>query len=163
MWAFFLTPLDYLPIQGIMKEKEFNVVDFISNITVLIIVVIFWHSFFQAFFDKKKHINSLAEYLLLVEHESENTKHVSESTKAKPIQKSKVKKIKKPKKTYAPADTGVSEEERKNEEINKLKEDCNLAMQAIHVKAKERKFLIQTVFEKHNPKTVEEFLRKAFA
>jgi len=138
-------------------------VDFISNITVLIIVGIFWHSFFQAFFDKRKHINSLAEYLLLVEHEYENSERKSELTKTKPIKKSKAKKTTKQKKSDLHVDKTVSEEIQKNNEINQLKEDCNLAMQAIHVKAKERKFLIQTVFEKHNPKTVEEFLRKAFA
>lgn len=58
----------------------------------------------------------------------------------------------KPKKNTKP-ETNFSDE---------LKNECNLAMKAIGVDAKQRTYLLKTIFQIHNPKTVEEFLRKAF-
>jgi len=129
--------------------------DFIANTTVLVACLIFWYSFFSSFIDKRKHINSMAEYLLLVEHESKQEIEPTTNQQKPQINQEYI---------VGSLDIQIEEDTKDESSTNQLKIDCDLAMKALHVNsAKERKFLIQSVFEKYQPKTVEEFLKKAFS
>lgn len=113
------------------------------------IVFLFIHSFWKSFSDPSKHI-TLASYLTDFED-----KPKAKTCRPKP--EVVLQKIHKPKKVTKP------KPEPKEESNKELKEDCNAAMKSIGVDSKQRKYLLQTVFDKHSPKTVEDFLRLAFA
>lgn len=108
------------------------------------IVFLFIHSFWKSFSDPSKHI-TLTSYLTDFEE------------KPKPKLDVVIKEVHEPKKVTKP------KPEPKEEPNKQLKEDCNAAMKSIGVDSKQRKYLMTTVFSKYNPKTVEEFLRQAFA
>lgn len=49
-------------------------------------------------------------------------------------------------------------------EYTDLQMDCIAALKSLGIKTKkEQKFLVNNIFNKHNPKTVEEFIKLAFA
>lgn len=113
------------------------------------IVFLFIYSFWKSFSDPSKHI-TITSYLTDFEDKPKPKAH-------KPKAEVVLKEINKPKKTVRP------KPEQKEEENKELKEDCNSAMKSIGVDSNQRKYLIARIFEKYNPKTVEEFLRQAFA
>lgn len=115
-----------------------------------IIVFLFIYSFVKAYNDPSKHI-TIGEYLTNFDQPA--TKSKSQVVNNAPIAIN----IAKPKKTTKP------KSELKEDPSKELKEDCNAAMKSIGVDSKQRKYLMTTVFSKYNPKTVEEFLRQAFA
>lgn len=97
----------------------------------------------------------MAEYLLLVEHESKQEIEPTTNQQKPQINQEYI---------VGSLDIQIEEDTKDESSTNQLKIDCDLAMKALHVNsAKERKFLIQSVFEKYQPKTVEEFLKKAFS
>ena len=113
------------------------------------IVFLFIHSFWKSFSDPSKHI-TLASYLTDFEDKPKTKTY-------KPRPEVVLKEVNEPKKVTKP------KPEPKEEPSKQLKEDCNAAMKSIGVDSKQRKYLMNTVFSKYNPKTVEEFLRQAFA
>lgn len=135
-------------------------VDIITNFWLAVILATFCIRFFDCFTDESKHIDIL-EYLTNFDADDKR------KTKTKP---------KKDKSFEAVVDIQAQEAEEKTskakaDELNaeaekqrleKLKQECNLAMKSLGVGSKERKYLISVVFEKHNPKSVQEFLQKAF-
>lgn len=123
--------------------------DFISNSVSVILVLIFLSSFIEAFFNPKKHITSPMYFLGYDNEVNTQTKTKLDCVKVTAAQSQPKQK---PKKNTKP-ETNFSDE---------LKNECNLAMKAIGVDAKQRTYLLKTIFQIHNPKTVEEFLRKAF-
>lgn len=53
---------------------------------------------------------------------------------------------------------------KQSQEYNSLQKDCFDALKAIGVKsAKERKYLVHSVFNKHNPTSIQEFLQLAMS
>ena len=51
---------------------------------------------------------------------------------------------------------------RNNLGFTPLQQDCYDALKGLKVTAKEAKYLIHTIFNKHNPQTIQEFLHLAF-
>lgn len=115
-----------------------------------IIVFLFIYSFVKAYNDPNKHI-TIGEYLTNFDQPAKKSKIQAVNNAPVATNVAKPKKITKPK------------PERKENPSKELKEDCNAAMKSIGVDSKQRKYLMTTVFSKYNPKTVEEFLRQAFA
>jgi hypothetical protein len=123
--------------------------DTIAGFITLGIVFLFMHSFWKSFSDPSKHI-TLISYLTDFEEKPKSKTY-------KPRPEAVLKEAHKPKTVTKP------KPETKEEPSKQLKEDCNAAMKSIGVDSKQRKYLMTTVFSKYNPKTVEEFLRQAFA
>jgi hypothetical protein len=135
-------------------------VDFISSFIALIVVILFLSSFFNAYVDPNKHF-TLFEYF--TDFDKEIPKKTEVTFKKEIVtQKRSVKK--ETKKEEEKSNNNINEEiAQRLSELRALKEDCNLAMKSIGVDAKQRKYLIQKVFERDRPKSVEEFIRIAFA
>lgn len=51
---------------------------------------------------------------------------------------------------------------RNNDGFTELQQDCYDALKGLKVTAKEARYLIHTIFNKHNPKTIQDFLQLAF-
>lgn len=131
-------------------------VEIITNFWLAVILTIFCIRFFDCFTDESKHIDIL-QYLTLSD--------IRDKPKTKDKSFEAVIDIKSPQKVEEK--TSVTKTQKLNGEedkqrLEKLKQDCNLAMQSLGIKKNERKYLIAVVFDKHNPKSVQEFLQKAF-
>lgn len=119
-------------------------VDFLSNFILLFLTVLFLKSFYESYSNPQKHF-TLAEYVTLQPIGEEDTPRVQQSNK-------KIKPIKPSRKVTEAID----------EAENMLKADCKLALKKLGCDEKQSKYLITMTFKHYQPKTVEEFLQKAF-
>lgn len=126
-------------------------IDTLSTLITWGIVFLFMYSFWESFSDPRKHL-TIISYLTDFE---EKTQPSSTKTKSAQRQKKDVEFNKESNKNKPSRQA----EEKPNEQ---LKEDCNAAMKSLGVDYKQRQYLLKTIFNKFNPKTVEDFLRQAF-
>lgn len=123
----------------------------LDDFIALIFVCIFLYHLINAM-KNAKHIdlNNLELFRIL----EDGTPEVSISVKNQTTQRKRRKKKK----------IKVEEKEEKQQtNYDLIKDDCIAAMNALGVKTKkEKEFLLNSVFSKHNPSTVEEFLKAAF-
>lgn len=126
-------------------------IDTLSTLITWGIVFLFTYSFWESFRDPSKHL-TIISYLTDFEEKTQpsSTKTKSAQRKKKDVEFNKESNKNKPSRQA---------EEKPNEQ---LKEDCNAAMKSLGVDYKQRQYLLKTIFNKFNPKTVEEFLRQAF-
>lgn len=127
-------------------------IDTLSTLITWGIVFLFMYSFWESFSDPSKHL-TIISYLTDFEEKTQpiSTKTKSAQRKKKDVEFNKESNKNKPSRQA---------EEKPNEQ---LKEDCNAAMKSLGVDYNQRQYLLKTIFNKFNPKTVEEFLRQAFA
>ena len=127
-------------------------IDTLSTLITWGIVFLFMYSFWESFSDPSKHL-TIISYLTDFEEKTQpiSTKTKSAQRKKKDVEFNKESNKNKPSRQA---------EEKPNEQ---LKEDCNAAMKSLGVDYKQRQYLLKTIFNKFNPKTIEEFLRQAFA
>tara|TARA_Y100000385_G_scaffold195050_1_gene201907 strand:+ start:9328 stop:9687 length:360 start_codon:yes stop_codon:yes gene_type:complete len=116
--------------------------DFLANFILVFLTALFLKSFFDSYSNPQKHF-TLTEYVTL---QPIGDKDAPQQTPAKP----------KPLKPKPETVKVIDEEERV------LKTDCELALKKLGCDNKHSKYIIKMTFEKHSPKTVEEFLQKAF-
>jgi len=126
-------------------------IDTLSTLITWGIVFLFTYSFWESFSDPSKHL-TIISYLTDFDEKTQpsSTKTKSPQRKKKDLEFNKESNKNKPSKQA---------EEKPNKQ---LKEDCNAAMKSLGVDYKQRQYLLKTIFNKFNPKTVEEFLRQAF-
>lgn len=123
-------------------------VDFMSNIILLFLTALFLKSFFESYNDPRKHF-SLTEYVTLQPLGKDvPVKHYRQRTVTKKAEKSAP-----PKPTITKNKNGYTQ----------LQQDCFDALKSVGVKTvRERKYLVNSIFNDNDPKNIQEFLQLAF-
>ncbi len=123
-------------------------VDVLSNIILLFLVSLFLKDFFESYNNPRKHF-SLTEYITLQPLEKDvPINRISQQTVTKAVKKD------------APSKPIVV----KNKNgYTQLQQDCFDALKSVGVKTvRERKYLVNTIFNDNDPKNIQEFLQLAF-
>ena len=121
--------------------------DFLANFILVFLTALFLKSFYDSYSNPQKHF-TLTEYVTLQPIGDKDAPR-QRPAKPKPLKP-------KPLKPKPETVKVIDEEERA------LKTDCELALKKLGCDNKHSKYIIKMTFEKHSPKTVEEFLQKAF-
>lgn len=111
-------------------------------------------SFYDVYTDPSKHID--LEHFPVLEYSPTKKKYVP----AKPQTVYQIKTLETKQKNNNKQHK--EEEQRNSNGYNQLQQDCFDALEALGVKTKkERTFIVNNTFNKHNPKTVQDFLQVA--
>lgn len=123
-------------------------VDFMSNIILLFLTALFLKSFFESYNDPRKHF-SITEYVTLQPLGKDvPVKDYRQQTVTKKAEKNAP-----PKPTITKNKNGYTQ----------LQQDCFDALKSVGVKTvRERKYLVNTIFNDNDPKNIQDFLQLAF-
>lgn len=119
----------------------------LADFITIFLALLFMKSFFDAYFDESKHID-LTKYITL---EKNYYKPIQQARPATQIKRKPAAQ----KKQSCPTKTASVNAD--------LRNDCDMAMKSLGTDAQQRKYLLKSIFDIHQPKTVQEFLKLAFS
>ncbi len=129
-------------------------VDVLSNIILLFLITLFLKSFFESYNNPRKHF-SISEYVTLQPLEKDAPiQQTATRSFSNPANMNAAKRApKQPKPKIA----------RNQDGYTSLQQDCFDALKSVGIKTvKERKYLVNAIFNDNDPKTIQEFLHIAF-